>query len=125
MSTYTKKQIEDARHRLEVARHAWLMDPKNGGMMNDERIILEVIADALAERQPVELTCVAEILADAEGIWMTCSGCHESNEGVPTGPYSQVLKCHLGNGCGECGGIGAVWDTTNYQEMSESMALST
>lgn len=84
---------------------------------------------ALAARQPgaqvpVELACVAETLAHGEGLWMTCSGCHESNEGVQTGPYSQIMKCNLGNGCDECGGIGATWDTTDYQQMADAMSKS-
>lgn len=75
-------------------------------------------------QEPVELACVAETLAHGEGLWMTCSGCHESNEGVPTGPYSQIMKCNLGNGCDECGGIGATWDTTDYQQMADAMSKS-
>lgn len=46
---------------------------------------------------------------DGGGFWRDCSGCHEGNEGYPTGPYSHALQCHLGFGCHECGGIGAVW----------------
>jgi hypothetical protein len=32
------------------------------------------------------------------------------------------MKCHLGMGCSECGGIGAIWDTTDYEEMGRLMA---
>ncbi|MGU2419442.1 AAA family ATPase [Burkholderia cenocepacia] len=32
-------------------------------------------------------------------------------------PYSAILKCDLGAGCSECGGIGAVWDNTDYTAM--------
>ena len=78
----------------------------------------------VADAQPVELQGVSEAIREGDGFWKTCSGCHESNEGVPTGPYSRALECHLGNGCGECGGIGAVWDTTDYQAMADQMALS-
>lgn len=46
----------------------------------------------------------------SEGAWRPCTGCHESNEGHPTGPFSTALKCNLGSGCHECGGIGAVWE---------------
>jgi hypothetical protein len=82
---------------------------------------------ALAARQPVghepvELACVAETLSKGGGLWMTCSGCHESNEGAPSGPYSKIMRCYLGNGCDECGGIGAIWDTTDYQNMSDEMS---
>lgn len=50
----------------------------------------------------------AEILQ--EGAWRPCSGCHETDEGHPTGPFSDTLQCHLGIGCHECGGIGATWE---------------
>lgn len=55
-----------------------------------------------------------------EGIWQPCTGCHESDEGHPTGPYSGVFRCHLGSGCHECGGIGAVW--TAFADMPQSEA---
>lgn len=69
---------------------------------------------------PIELSRVAEELAEESGAWVSCSGCHELNEGHPTGEWSNVLKCHLGLGCRECGGIGAVWDNTDYSFVNES-----
>ncbi|MGN7959178.1 DUF551 domain-containing protein [Agrobacterium radiobacter] len=72
----------------------------------------------------IELDGVPDALAYGKGIWRTCTGCHESNEGYPTGPFSDTLKCHLGGGCFECGGIGAVWDTTDYEDMGNFIALS-
>lgn len=71
---------------------------------------------------PMELSGVADALACEKGVWRTCSGCHESNEGEPTGPYSHILKCHLGGGCFECGGIGAIWDTTDYADLGRFIA---
>lgn len=65
---------------------------------------------------------VADILAENKGFWRSCSGCHEANEGCPTGPWSIVLECNLGHGCHECGGIGAVWDTTDYADMGDFLA---
>lgn len=57
------------------------------------------------------------------GFWYTCSGCHESEDGYPNGHYSRsaVLGCTLGSGCSECGGIGAVWDGTDYEDMARWM----
>ncbi|MFL9904535.1 hypothetical protein PQR71_41485 [Paraburkholderia fungorum] len=68
---------------------------------------------------PVELSGVAETLANGNGFWRSCSGCHETEDGYPIGdyPYSDILKCDLGGGCSECGGIGAVWDDTDYEAM--------
>lgn len=60
---------------------------------------------------------VTEAMEDGAGFWRSCSGCHEINEGTPTGPYNRILQCHLGVGCCECGGIGAIWDTTDYADM--------
>lgn len=69
---------------------------------------------------PIELRDVAEAIAEGGGQWRTCTGCHESMDGHPVGeyPHSKVLGCTLGGGCSECGGIGAVWDTTDYAAMA-------
>ncbi|WP_428851167.1 hypothetical protein [Imbroritus primus] len=88
------------------------------------KIVAGVLARAQGEQaapMPVELLGIGEVMAGGGGFWHACSGCHESNNGVPTGPYSALLKCHLGNGCDECGGIGAIWDTTDYQAMADDM----
>jgi|GEM_PF-2506417 len=69
---------------------------------------------------PIELSGVAEAIESGDGFWRTCSGCHETCDGHPVGdyPYSEILKCDLGAGCSECGGIGAVWDDTDYGAMA-------
>lgn len=67
---------------------------------------------------PIELQGISEAIADGSGWWRSCTGCHELNEGHATGPYSPVFRCALGNGCNECGGIGAIWDTTDYGAMA-------
>lgn len=58
-----------------------------------------------------------------EGFWRSCTGCHETFEGYSVGsyPWNAALKCELGAGCRECGGIGAVWDDTDYDDMVEFM----
>jgi hypothetical protein len=70
---------------------------------------------------PIELSGVKEALESSDGFWRTCSGCYESEDGHPVGdyPYSAILNCDLGAGCSECGGIGAVWDNTDYDAMVE------
>lgn len=72
----------------------------------------------------LELRGVPETIKEGDGFWRSCTGCHELNEGRDTGPYSAVLGCHLGQGCSECGGIGAIWDSTDYQAMADDMARS-
>ncbi len=78
-----------------------------------------------AEKQepglPLELRGVQEAVKDGSGFWRSCTGCHELNEGYDTGPFSKVFGCALGNGCSECGGIGAIWDDTDYEEMAKAM----
>ncbi|WP_430228062.1 hypothetical protein [Paraburkholderia tropica] len=69
---------------------------------------------------PVELLGVEGELKNGNGFWRPCSGCHETEDGHPVGhyPFSAILNCDLGSGCGECGGIGAVWDDTDYDAMA-------
>jgi hypothetical protein len=85
----------------------------------------EAKADAL-RMPPVELRGVAETLASGDGFWRTCAGCHESEDGQPFGdyPYSEILNCDLGAGCSDCGGVGAVWDNTDYEAMGHAMEQS-
>jgi hypothetical protein len=61
---------------------------------------------------------ITRLIKEGCGAWRSCSGCHELNEGHDTGPYSHTFRCALGHGCSECGGIGAVWDTTDYQALA-------
>ncbi|MES2157511.1 MAG: hypothetical protein V4512_06875 [Pseudomonadota bacterium] len=58
-----------------------------------------------------------------EGFWRSCTGCHETFEGRSVGsyPWNAAMKCELGSGCRECGGIGATWDDTDYSDMAEFM----
>lgn len=59
----------------------------------------------------VPVTLVTISIAHVEGgRWRSCTGCHELDEGHPTGPWSLAFQCNLGLGCHECGGIGAVWE---------------
>lgn len=65
---------------------------------------------------------VGEISPD-DGRWVSCTGCYETEDGHPVGdyPHSPILGCALGGGCVECGGIGAVWDTTDYASFAEEI----
>jgi hypothetical protein len=71
----------------------------------------------------VNAVAIRERIAEGDGMWMTCSGCHESEDGHDVGhyPHSEVFGCKLGSGCGECGGIGAIWDTTDYGAMADAL----
>jgi hypothetical protein len=63
---------------------------------------------------------VREQRSDRDGAWRSCSGCYETEDGqnVHGYPHSKVFGCVLGGGCSECGGIGAVWDATDYAAMA-------
>lgn len=56
-----------------------------------------------------------------EGFWRSCTGCHETFEGHSVGsyPWKAAMHCELGAGCSECGGIGAIWDSTDYADFAE------
>jgi hypothetical protein len=66
---------------------------------------------------------VRENNSDGEGVWRSCSGCYETEDGqnVHGYPHSEVFGCILGDGCSDCGGIGAIWDTTDYAAMAASV----
>lgn len=72
---------------------------------------------------PLDPATVADLAED--GIWRTCPGCYETEDGRPVGeyPYSHVMRCPLGSGCRECGGLGAYWDATDYAQMAAEMQL--
>lgn len=67
---------------------------------------------------------VKERVAEGDGVWRTCAGCYETIDGADDGhyPFSSVFECKVGGGCGECGGLGVVWDTTDYGEMADELA---
>jgi|GEM_PF-6563020 len=67
---------------------------------------------------------VAEAAIDGSGMWRSCSGCYETSDGynVNGNPFSEAFGCIMGAGCHECGGIGAVWDTTDYAAMGEELS---
>lgn len=65
---------------------------------------------------PVELQGVHK--QKDEGFWHSCSGCYDTEDGHPTGSYahSAVFGCALGSGCHECGGLGVIWDNSDYSD---------
>ena len=63
-----------------------------------------------------------EVTKEGDGCWRPCSGCQESVDGCVSTkdyPFSAIFGCQPGGGCGECGGIGVIWDRTDYAEMAE------
>lgn len=67
---------------------------------------------------------IGEVIAEGDGFWRACSGCQESVDGAVSQtdyPYDEMFRCHPGSGCGECGGIGVVWDNTDYAAIARDM----
>ena len=56
-----------------------------------------------------------------DGFWRSCSGCFETVDGYSSQPVDEIFNCQLGCGCRQCGGIGAVWDNTDYDDMVSFM----
>lgn len=71
-----------------------------------------------AKNTPVEFQDVERVIQNGDGQWKSCSGCYDTEDGNPTQRYRQstFLKCPLGSGCSECGGLGAVWDDYSMYE---------
>lgn len=74
-------------------------------------------AEPAKDAEPNFATSIAhvvdeEVKGGAACGWISCSGCHETNEGYETGhyPYSRMFGCYVGSGCSECGGLGVVWE---------------
>lgn len=60
---------------------------------------------------------IAEVVQEDGGCWSACSGCQESVDGYVSSrdyPYSPIFKCQPGGGCGECGGLGVVWQDGDF-----------
>lgn len=75
-------------------------------------------------RAQIDPKRMAEVMSEGDGVWRTCSGCHESEDGYDVGfyPHSDAFGCKLGGGCGECGGLGAIWDETDYEALGRALS---
>lgn len=74
--------IAEAAERLEAARATWVNNPRNGGVMPDHQITLQVIAAALAEGR----AHASELEA---AIWR--AGIHICEQSSERGPYPLLL----------------------------------
>lgn len=104
--------------RNPVVRLHLVRDSVNGGLQIRQWDRLDDIGPGVHDLYagPVELDGIPEALAEARGFWRSCSGCYETEDGHPVGSYafSTVMECPIGVGCSECGGLGAIWDATDY-----------
>jgi|GEM_PF-2200205 len=125
-----KELTAPARVQSLIAELDWCIANGHAGPRTAQAVeharaaLVAIISDAAqAPAVPVELQAVEHELKRGDGFWRTCSGCYESEDGYPVGhyPHSAILGCTLGGGCSECGGIGAVWDDTDYGAMADAM----
>lgn len=82
----------------------------------------EYIAEDESDRR------IAEIAEDGAGVWRACSGCQESEDGYVSYkdyPHDPVFQCQPGSGCRECGGIGVIWDDTDYDAYARAALAET
>ncbi|SPR97391.1 hypothetical protein [Cupriavidus taiwanensis] len=101
-----------------LSRHQWAQRAYAA-----EKRIRELEARAAMGQVPIELAGVMEEVERGKGFWTPCTGCYDTEDGRPTQRYShsEIFCCELGSGCSECGGIGAVWDDTDYEAMARLM----
>lgn len=104
-------------------------DRAHAALCRELRIQTSLVGDLTAalRRAISDAPAREQLLQNVEpddGCWVSCSGCHETNEGYETGhyAYSPVFKCYVGCGCRECGGLGVIWDNTDYSAMGDYLA---
>lgn len=68
---------------------------------------------------------VRRVVGEGDGCWVPCTGCYETEDGRAVGkyPHSSIFDCALGGGCSECGGLGGVWDNTDYAAFGDALAV--
>ena len=91
-----------------------------GRVLTDQALVSDQAAERL-DPTGFDPSRIAEALEAKDGFWRSCTGCHETEDGYDVGHYSfsPVFKCKVGGGCGECGGLGVVWDSTDYEDMAK------
>lgn len=123
--------------RLRQTYTEW-NNPPSAGLPDGAKVLLDA-ADEIdrlraaqaggvpADTEATELRMIRDgvesAIAECSGFWRSCSGCYDTEDGHPTRhyPHSAVFGVDLGCGCSECGGLGAVWDNTDYDEMAREM----
>ena len=94
---------------------------KGGYLSNKVGLAWSAYQAALSgAQQGVAESAIDEAL-ESGGWWASCSGCHETNEGVSDWPRS-IFGCHAGSGCHECGGIGVIWHEAPTDEQLAFLA---
>ncbi len=89
-----------------------VMDDYDEVRRDEREKIIAALAVAHGEAEQMKRS-VAEVMQEDGGCWSACSGCQESVDGCVSSrdyPYSPIFKCQPGGGCGECGGIGVIWE---------------
>lgn len=75
------------------------------------------VLEAVKEPEAYHADKIAELVEEGAGFWRACSGCQEGEDGYVSTrdyPYNKTFRCQPGAGCRECGGLGVIWDDTDY-----------
>lgn len=83
-----------------------------------------LLAVTIQEQQSFHARQIAEEIEEGSGFWKACSGCQEGEDGHVSQkdyPYNPVFRCQPGGGCSECGGLGVLWDNTDYDAMARAI----
>lgn len=83
--------------------------------------------EAVAAQEAYHAEKIAELVEEGAGFWRPCSGCQEGEDGYVSTrdyPYNKTFRCQPGAGCRECGGLGVIWDDTDYDAMAKHILAS-
>lgn len=112
--------VETAPH-LPAAGSLAIRKWENHGLEVGTHTLRLADADGL---EPFHARQIAEAMDEGDGFWKPCSGCQESVDGYVSEkdyPFNPVFRCQPGGGCSECGGLGVLWDDTDYDAMAKAM----
>ncbi len=76
----------------------------------------------MSEMEAYRAQRIKELVEDGAGFWRACSGCQEGVDGHVSAkdyPFDPTFRAQPGGGCSECGGIGVIWDNTDWSDFGE------
>ncbi|TFW14453.1 hypothetical protein EGY25_04475 [Brevundimonas intermedia] len=126
---------------LEDARESWTIGFNNSDNTEEDRwqvvgwswshdLLVEASTDVEVlgwlpfHGEQYHATQIAEVIDEGDGFWKPCSGCQEGEDGHVSAkdyPFNSIFRCQPGGGCSECGGLGVLWDDTDYDAMTKAI----
>ena len=104
---------------LRSAPEEWFLEDRAVQLMREAAGALNAFRQSRAPQDPA-LSDVKRVMEESGGAWRACTGGYETVDGYPSGEYplSPALGCHVGCGCHECGGLGAVWEYWSDEDVA-------